>query len=121
MEIKNRVAVVTGAASGIGSAVASELAWRGAKAIALVDISDRLAEIADQIRAKHPAAAVECFRGNVTDDVFRSQVFSAVDKKHGLVSICIPAAGITRDSLAVKMNKATGRSEMYSVDLFRMV
>ena len=37
MEIKNAVAVVTGAASGIGSAVSTEFARRGARVIALVD------------------------------------------------------------------------------------
>ena len=47
MDIKNRVALVTGAASGIGSAVANELAWRGAKMIALVDMSERIGEVAE--------------------------------------------------------------------------
>ncbi len=121
MDIKNRIAVVTGAASGIGSAVANELAWRGAKMIALVDMSERIDEIADQIKSKHAGTILECFRGNVTDDDFRKNVYDTVGRKHGLVSICIPAAGITRDSLAVRMDKATGKAEMYSVDLFRMV
>ena len=35
MNIKNKVAVITGAAGGIGRAVAIELARRGAKAVAL--------------------------------------------------------------------------------------
>lgn len=121
MEIKNRVAVVTGAASGIGSAVANELAWRGAKMIALVDMSEKLDEVASQIKAKHTGTVLECFHGNVTDDDFRKHVYNTVDAKYGLVSICIPAAGITRDSLAVKMNKSTGKAEMYTVDLFRLV
>jgi 3-oxoacyl-[acyl-carrier protein] reductase len=121
MDIKNRVALVTGAASGIGSAVANELAWRGAKTIALVDMSERIDEVADQTRNKYTDTVVECFRGNVTDDDFRKEVYDTVGRKHGLVSICIPAAGITRDSLAVRMDKATGKAEMYSVDLFRLV
>jgi len=121
MDIKNRVAVVTGAASGIGSAVASELAWRGAKMIALVDMSDRIGEVADQIRKKHTDAVVECFHGNVIDVDFRKEVYDTVGQKYGLASICIPAAGITRDSLAIKVNKATGLADMYSVDLFRLV
>jgi 3-oxoacyl-[acyl-carrier protein] reductase len=121
MDIKNRVAVVTGAASGIGSAVTNELAWRGAKAIALVDMSDRIEEIAGQIKKRNADTVLECFRGNVTDADFRKEVFDTVCRKYGLVSICIPAAGITRDSLAIKINKTTGAAEMYSADLFRMV
>jgi 3-oxoacyl-[acyl-carrier protein] reductase len=121
MDIKNRVVLVTGAASGIGSAVACELAWRGAKMIALVDMSERIGEVADQIKQRHSTAVLECFRGNVTDDAFRKEVYDTIGQKYGLVSVCIPAAGITRDSLAVKMDKATGKAEMYSADLFRMV
>lgn len=121
MDIKNRVALVTGAASGIGGAVADELAWRGAKMIALVDMSDRIGEIAGQIKNRHREVAVECFCGNVTDDQFRKKVYDSVSEKYGLVNICVPAAGITRDSLAVKVDKTTGKAEMYSVDLFRMV
>ena len=121
MDIKNRVALVTGAASGIGSAVANELAWRGAKMVALVDMSERVSQIADQIRARHDGAVIECFRGDVTDEAFRNAVYDAISEKYGLVSICIPAAGITRDSLAVKLNKATGKAEKYGIDLFRLV
>ena len=121
MDIKNRVALVTGAASGIGSAVANELAWRGAKMVALVDMSERIEEVANKIRKQHEGASVECFVGNVTDEHFRKVVYDTIGKTHGLVSICIPAAGITRDSLAVKIDKTTGKAEMYSADLFRMV
>jgi len=121
MNIKNRVALVTGAASGIGSAVAHELAWRGAKMVALVDMSERIDEIAGQIKQKHTDAVVECFRGNVTDPDFRKEVYDTVSRKYDLVSVCIPAAGITRDSLSVKIDKTTGKAEVYSVDLFRMV
>ena len=32
----------------------------------------------------------------------------AVTAQHGMVHICVPAAGITRDSLAVKVDKARG-------------
>jgi len=39
MNIQNQSAVVTGAGSGIGQAVAIELAGRGAKAVCLVDRS----------------------------------------------------------------------------------
>ena len=48
MSIEDRVAVVTGAASGIGSAVATALAGRGAKGLALVDRSDAVVEMAEE-------------------------------------------------------------------------
>ena len=46
MQIKDRVALVTGAASGIGEAVVRELARRGVRAVILVDRSDRVFALA---------------------------------------------------------------------------
>jgi NAD(P)-dependent dehydrogenase (short-subunit alcohol dehydrogenase family) len=37
------------------------------------------------------------------------------------VNICVPAAGITRDSLAVKMDKQAGEITIYPVEMFRQV
>jgi NAD(P)-dependent dehydrogenase (short-subunit alcohol dehydrogenase family) len=42
-------------------------------------------------------------------------------QQHGPVNICVPAAGITRDSLAVKMDRQAGRITIYPVDQFRQV
>jgi NAD(P)-dependent dehydrogenase (short-subunit alcohol dehydrogenase family) len=46
MKIEGKVAVVTGAASGIGEATALELAKRRVKALAVVDRNDRVFEVA---------------------------------------------------------------------------
>jgi NAD(P)-dependent dehydrogenase (short-subunit alcohol dehydrogenase family) len=121
IDMNSRVALVTGAASGIGGAVACELARRGAKAVGLVDLSDRLDAVAAHIKKVNTTTVVECYRGDVTADAFRKAVFDDIGEKHGLVSICVPAAGITRDSLAVKMDKATGQAQIYSIDQFRLV
>jgi 3-oxoacyl-[acyl-carrier protein] reductase len=42
-------------------------------------------------------------------------------RDHGLVNICVPAAGITRDALAVKVDKETGKATIYDIDTFRLV
>jgi NAD(P)-dependent dehydrogenase (short-subunit alcohol dehydrogenase family) len=44
-----------------------------------------------------------------------------VTAQHGVVGICVPAAGITRDALAVSVNKETGKGEGYSIATFREV
>ena len=49
MIIEKRVAVVTGAASGIGRAVTEELVRRGAAAVAMVDRSDAVRQVAEQL------------------------------------------------------------------------
>jgi len=38
-----------------------------------------------------------------------------------VVSICVPAAGITRDGLCVRVDKATGKASVYPEEKFRQV
>src|SRR5262249_16022703 len=40
-------------------------------------------------------------------------VFRDLKSRFGAVQICVPAAGITRDRLTVKINKETGKAELY--------
>lgn len=121
MEIKDQVAVITGAASGIGRAVANELAANGAGAIAIVDLTDEVQSAADEVNKQARREVAVPFQGNVTDETFRRSVFEHMNKEHGIVTICVPAAGITRDALAVKVDKETGKSTMYDIDKFREV
>jgi 3-oxoacyl-[acyl-carrier protein] reductase len=121
MLIPDKVAVVTGAASGIGEAVARELAYRGARTIVLIDRSDCVFDLACSINQSAGREVAEARIGNVTDDAFRVGVFDDVIARHGVVHICVPAAGITRDALAVKLDKATGKAAVYPTELFRQV
>jgi NAD(P)-dependent dehydrogenase (short-subunit alcohol dehydrogenase family) len=121
VQIDGKVALVTGAASGIGEAVANELARYGAKTVVLVDRSPRAAEVAAQVDDRVGEKVAVPITGDVTDAGFRGSVFDRVTREHGVVQICVPAAGITRDALAVKINKETGRPEIYPTDSFRQV
>ncbi len=121
MEITNKVAIVTGGGSGIGEAVCHELARRGAKSVAVVDRSEAARETAARINDSVGRPAAEAFVGDVTDATFRRDVYEQVSERHGLPRICVPAAGITRDSLSVKIDKATGRALIYPLETFRLV
>lgn len=121
MNLHGKVAVVTGGASGIGEAAAAELANRGVRSVFLVDRSEHVHETAEAInRAANRMTAIGMV-GDATDANFRATVFDEAARKHGIVRILVPAAGITRDSLAVKLNKETGKAELYPIENFRLV
>ena len=121
MKIKDKVAVLTGAGSGIASAVAMQLAERGIKAIAMVDRGEVVKEVAEEVNLKAGRSIAFPFIGDVVDEDFRREVYDKISSEHGLVSICVPAAGITRDGLAVRVNKETGKASIYPVDTYRLV
>lgn len=121
MKIEGAVAVVTGAAGGIGQAVAAELLKRGAARVGLVDASPGVKEVALGINRKTGREAAVGFCGDVTEEAFRHSVYGALAADHGPVKICVPAAGITRDGLAVKLDKASGQVVVYPLERFRQV
>jgi 3-oxoacyl-[acyl-carrier protein] reductase len=121
MNVREKVAVITGAASGIGQSLANELAERGVKALGLVDRFDFVLRVADSLNDLYSGPVAEGVVGDVTDPVFRRKTFDLLQTRYGTPSICIPAAGITRDRLAVKVSRETGRADVYPLDDFRLV
>ena len=121
MQIKGAVAVITGAAGGIGRALALELAKRKAAGIALVDMSDSVQQVAKAINELSGSELAFGYSGDVTQPEFRAKVYEEMAQKHGRINICVPAAGVTRDNLAVKTDKQTGKISIYPVEIFRQV
>ena len=121
MKIKGKVAVVTGASGGIGRAVCEEFINRGAAHVALVDLDDGVVDVADQLNRAAGQGIAKAYQGNTTDADFRTAVYDEICGRFGQVNICVPAAGIVRDALAVKMNKVTGKANVYPEETFRLV
>lgn len=91
MRIRDAVAVITGAAGGIGRAVALQLAKRGAHGLALVDDHDSVAEVAAEINRSAQDWICLSFRGDVTDNEFRRAVYQETRRRCGTVNLCVPA------------------------------
>ena len=121
MNIKNKVGVITGAAGGIGRAVATELASQQAAFLALVDFNDSVHEVCKSINETTGRQVASGYVGDVTNEAFRAGVYEELNRKYGMVNICVPAAGITRDGLAVKIDKETNRVTKYPIETFRQV
>lgn len=86
MDFEGKVAIVTGASSGIGKAIAERLSWEGAHVV-VADINEEGREVADQIQGDF----VEC---DVSDwKEVKDAVDSTVDK-HGKLDIMVNNAGI---------------------------
>ena len=101
---KDRVAIVTGAARGIGKGVALRLASQGATVVVNYAGSEVAAnEVVDTIKANGGEAfAYKC---NVADYLAVEQMVADVVEKYGRVDILVNNAGITKDNLILKMTE----------------
>jgi len=121
MNIAGTVAVITGAAGGIGRALALEMVNRKAAGLALVDQSEGVHQVAKALNELARGPVAFGYSGDATDADFRKSVYREMAEHHGQVNVCVPAAGITRDSLAVKVDKQTNQISIYPVEKFRQV
>ncbi|GAA4078096.1 SDR family oxidoreductase [Streptomyces shaanxiensis] len=90
--LTGRTAVVTGAASGIGEAVAVQLAERGARVALLARRGQRLDELAGKITAGGGAALAVV--ADVTDDASVSAAVQRIHEAYGAVDLVVNNAGV---------------------------
>ena len=98
--LKDKVAIITGAAKGIGFSTAQRFAGEGA----IVILADMNLETVQGAAAQIPSA--QAYAMNVTDRASIQTVVDQVMQKHGRIDILINNAGITQDARLVKMTEA---------------
>ena len=94
-----RIALVTGATRGIGAAIAAELAARGLRVIGTATSDEGAARITE-VLASQGGKGVKL---NVTDGAAVDALIDAIVKEHGGLHVLVNNAGITRDTLAMRM------------------
>lgn len=105
--VAGRVALVTGASSGLGKRFAQVLAAEGAKVVVAARRKERLDDLVKEIGGN--AFAVQC---DVTDETQVVAMFDAAEAKFGLVDTVINNAGMTHANNAVTQDIAEFRKIM---------
>jgi 3-oxoacyl-[acyl-carrier protein] reductase len=102
--LEGKVAIVTGAARGIGEAVAIKFAEHGAN-IAFTFVSDSSKEKAAALEAKLTSMGVKAkaYQSNAGDFAACEAFVNDVLKEFGTVDICVNNAGISKDNLLLRM------------------
>lgn len=103
-QLKNKIAVVTGASRGIGQGIALELAKAGATVALVSRTADALKIVADEIAAVGGKASVHpC---DISDGEAVTATFKEIVNQYGELHILVNNAGVTKDALLMRMSTA---------------
>jgi short-subunit dehydrogenase len=87
-------AVVTGAASGIGAALAVQLAARGSNLVLVDRDTERLDGVAADVRRAHPQLAVDTYVVDLSEDAATAEAAEALAAAHPGTTLLVNNAGV---------------------------
>ncbi len=104
MRLKDKVAIVTGGARGIGKSISALFAREGAKVVILDLDADVLKEAEGEIKSAGGEATG--IAANVTDFKACQDAVKQAVEKYGKIDILVNNAGITKDNLLMRISDA---------------
>lgn len=104
--LEGKVAIVTGAARGIGASIVLKFAEHGAN-IAFTYVSDSSAEKAAELETQLQALGVKgkAYKSNAADFAQCESLVNDVLKEFGAIDICVNNAGISKDNLLLRVSE----------------
>ena len=102
-DLSNKVAVVTGASRGIGKSIAKAYARARAHVVCISRTEKALTAVVEEIKKENGSASVSAC--DVSDPETFNSLVKNTGTSHGSVDILINNAGITRDSLIMRMSE----------------
>ena len=105
--VRDKVALVTGASSGLGARFAELLAENGAAVVLVARRADRLAEL--KMLIDHEGGRAVAIEADVLDHAAMRLAFDAAEQAFGTVTILVNNAGISHRGRAVDMAEADWR------------
>ncbi len=120
LEIKEAVAVITGAGGGIGEALAQYWVGQGGKVV-LGDVSaEGLSRVESDLKARG-GQVITC-RGDVTREADCARLADTAMENFGRINLVAPAAGIIKDGLLLAPDRDTGQvARKMSLEQFQAV
>jgi 3-oxoacyl-[acyl-carrier protein] reductase len=101
MDLKGKIALVTGSGRGIGKAIAHKLAQNGAVAV-INDISDSAEQTAAEFRNEGLQSTF--IKADISSSAEANRLLDKIAADLGRIDILVNNAGITRDALAMRMS-----------------
>ena len=101
--LKNKIAVVTGASQGIGKSISEIFSKAGAHVVCIARNRDKLKELVNEICSNgNSASYIPC---DISDSNSIERALKSVITDHKQIDILVNNAGITKDSLILRMKE----------------
>jgi 3-oxoacyl-[acyl-carrier protein] reductase len=117
MRLKDKVALITGGAAGIGRATALRFAAEGAKVVAICDLNEPAGRETARVLGE-----ASCFEAvDVTDRQAVQAWIDGAEARYGCIDILVNNAGVLRDGLLVKVKEGQLVGQMTERDFDQVI